>query len=310
MKIEGQHAGYITRQLEEAEKAGFRYVLLEKEKGMEALRPDNLKYYKEKQEANYANYLASSINGKSSEVLPVREVLNDMQKQTALQQIRTQDWSQQPDLTINTNRLRNNENARQQIFTDEIVNKLKSQQIQPDVKQLRENIMQDKQQFVIPGIGKEDGKQKGYNISIEQDANRAFSIKTIAPQQENDRHKSMSVLKQEELLGGRLHKEDAPGVKQMMQAQKEAGNRFVAMENGQQKITGKDFTGFQNAMQAVEFVHQKAKENQNYLFRSTSAVEKEADRVMGNKMELSKEAGKEASHELSEKRSRSAELSR
>jgi hypothetical protein len=307
MQIEGKDVGRIIRKLEDAENTNKRYALFEKNNATGALQPGTVQCYRDKGEANYAGFLASSVQGKNVEVLPVKEVLQDMQRQVALHQVRTQNWSEHPGLVIDSSRLRSNEIIRQDIFTDDIARKLKEQQIQPDVKQLREYIAKDQQAFTISGMGRENGQLKAVAIQIQQDAHRAFHITGIAPQPENERHKAVKTMQQEELLGGKLYKEDALGVKQMMQAQREAGNRFVAFENGQERITGRQFTGFENALQAVEFVHQKAKENQSFQFRSITVIEKEADRVLGNKMEISKASPQQ---DMSEKRSRGVELSR
>jgi len=309
MKVEGKDVSSVVRQLEDAEKLGMRYVMLEKDKGSGALKPASLQFFSSKEEANYGSFLHNSVQGKNVEVLPIREILQDIQKQTALHQVRMQNMTEQSALTIDTGRLRSNELARQEIFTSEIAGKLKEQQIQPDVKQLRELIAKDQPQFVISGRQLEAGKEKAVNITIEQDAHRAFHISAIEPQKENERHKSMKLLQQEELLGGRLHREDAGGVKQMMEAQREAGNRFVAFENGQVKIKGEHFIGFENALKAVEFVHEKAeRENKQYLFRSISVIEKEADRVIGNIRENPKDLEKQPEQDA--KRSRGIGLER
>ncbi len=311
MKIEGKDVGRLAQQLEDAEKMGMRYVLLEKEKGTQALRSDSLQFFHTKADANYAGFLASTVQAKNVEALPIREILRDMQKQVALHQLQVQNWTEHPTMTVDTGRLRSNEIMRQDIYTDEISRKLKQQHIQPDVKQLREQISGDKQEFAISGRRWEEGKEKAVTINIEQDVYRAFVITGIAPQQEHERNKSMKMMQQEELLGGRLHREDAMNVKQMMQAQRESGNRFVAFENGQPKIRGEHFIGFENALKAVEFVHEKAaNENKQYLFRSITAIEKEADRVLESKREQTKDLEKGPALQQEAKRSRGPELSR
>lgn len=289
MNIESQDAAAMMRRLEDAQQKGYRYVNMERDPQTGAAKMESLHFFRDKNEANYAAYLAMSVHQKHVEALPVKEVLDVMQRQTELFRERMNAPYANPGMVLDTGSIRYAENARLETAVEDLARKLKDQQIQPDVRLLREYVMADKHDFSIGGVKMDGSEEKKVQIHIQQNNDRSFEIRSVDAQQGLFFNKSMDRLRQEELLGGRLHPEEAGPVKKMLQELLELGKAYVSIQHGQSRLNHQHFNGFDNALQAVDHVRQQSKESQVYIVRSTDVVMKEVDRVLENKQGISKQ---------------------
>lgn len=114
-------------------------------------------------------------------------------------------------------------------------------------------------------------------------------------------------MEREEVLGGTIQPDKALELKQYLQSEKEAGNRFVAFESNQSDLTKDHFQGFRSAFSAMEFAYEQTTDRDRFIVRSIAVVEKEVENVLvGPQRGLEQQPEKEQEN----KRSHDQELSR
>jgi len=207
------------------------------------------------------------------------------------------------DITIDTGHIFFQERARLDIFTREIAKQLRDQDVKPDLAQLIENIRDDNRHFDIAGTRRVDGVDKPYVITIEQNENRNFLIGTVELRQPQQQ---IAMYMQSEVLEGKVRKEDALEIKNMLHQEKENGNRFVSFPAEWNGLKKDDFTAFKAAFSALEHAYENTTDRDRHIVRSISVVEKEINYLLENK----KEQAKPLEINRDEKRSRGQELSR
>lgn len=305
MKIEGKEAVVIAQALESALQDGARYVCLDVGKDNQGFRKETMRFFSEKTDAQQYSYVNRNRANEYLETLPVLPLQQQLDRSIELQQLTKLSGQALKDMTIDTSRILFEEHVRRDIFTSEIATQLRDRGIKPDLKQLIENIRDDKQHFEIAGTRRENGVDKPYVIIVEQNESRAFLLGAIAPQQSQQK---INGYMESKVLEGTVRREDALEIKNRLEQEKEKGNRFVSFPGDKDDLRKDDFTAFKSSISALEHAYENTTDRSRYAIRSIPVVEKEINHLLEHKKEQQRD--KPMANERREKGSRDQEMSR
>jgi len=302
VRVAAKETADLNRELKDAMQKGMYYVSLDFGKDGQPMRTDTMQFFATKPEAQEHNYLRRTADNEYMVAYPIQPLQQQLERRIELQQLTGSPGQEPKDITIDTGRIVFEERARREVFTEEISRQLRERGIQPNLKQLSENITDDKLQFEITGSRREQGVEKPQVIRIEQNEDRAFLIRSIEPQQQQ---KIMGYM-ESKVLEGTVRREDALEIKNMLQEEKANGNRFVAFPAEPGGLKKDDLTAFKSSFAALEHAYENSTDRDRYIVRSITVVEKEINHLLENKKELEKPK----ENEREDKRSRGQEISR
>lgn len=303
MTIEGKDAENINRVLEGAMRYGARYVSFDPGKDGQPFRAESMVFFTDKSDAGQHNYMKRVADQEHLQALPVAALQQQLGRSIELQQHTKGAGQELAHITIDTGRLFTQEHARQEIFTHEISRELKEQHIIAHTKQLQDNIQKDRLEFQIMGMRSEQGIDKPYVITIAQNENRAFQVQRVEERVPGEQIKGYNY---SNTLEGSVRSEDAPGIKNFLQQERDNGNRFVSFPAAKAGLSKEDFTAFRSAFSAQEHAYENTTDRDMHILRSISVVEREVSNILENK----KEQHKPQENEREEKRSRGQGLER
>lgn len=295
MKIQGNEAARINEMLKAAMQQGDRYVSLDTGKADEYFRGDGMEYFGTTSGVKLYNYITERIDGKHREALPILPLQEQLQRKMELQQITRSPGSDSKDIAIDTGIIHYQERTRTEVFTEEIGKQLRERGIKPDIKELQEHIVKDELHFTIGGTLRENGAEKPHTIHIEQNEHRAFLIRNIEPQQAVHQEKDNPIMIK--IIDGSLIRETAREVRDILRTELENGNRFVSFPADRGILEKTDFNFFKSSFNALEHAYENTTDRDQYIVRSTSAVEKSMTRFLesekGHKQDKPKENERE-----------------
>jgi len=110
----------------------------------------------------------------------------------------------------------------------------------------------------------------------------------------------------DEVLKGKLSEKDAQEIKDVLQAQKEAGNRFAAIPLTKDRLTKEDLSFHRSAFDAWKTLDQHTGRTNEFLYRSITLLQDEVDK----QLDVKKEKGQQPDKQPEDKRSRDHGMSR
>ena len=303
MKIQGNEAEKINEVLKAAMQQGDRYVSLDTGKADEYFRADSMEYFGTTSGVKLYNYITERIDGKHREALPILPLQEQLQRKMEPQQISRSPGSEPKDIVIDTGIIHYQKRARTEVFTEEIGKQLRARGIKPDIKELQEHIAKDDLHFTIGGTLRENGAEKPYTIHIEQNENRAFLIRNIQPQQTFHQEKDSPIMIK--IIDGSLLRETVREVREILRAELENGNRFVSFPAGRGILEKGEFNFFKSSFNALHHAYENTTDRDQYIVRSTAAVEKSMTRFLesekGQKQDKPKENEREEKPKANER---------
>lgn len=96
----------------------------------------------------------------------------------------------------------------------------------------------------------------------------------------------------DEELKGLVTRDNAAGIKAVLEDAKADGHRFVAFESRKGAINPEQVQSFQGALPALEYAAKQWSEQSFLIVRSVAVMEKEVDRVLEGKKDLQLEGEK------------------
>lgn len=280
MKIEGREAKDFNNVLGEALKSGLAYVAVPALKEDAHLRPETATFFQYKREAENFGYTKRSVEGDIVDTIPVLSLKNIIDRNLELQSRENPGAAEIKDIKIDIGLIKFQEQARSNIFAEDIMRQLKAHHIIPDLKELQKNIQEDKLSFEMSGKGQRQEGDDRFVIKIEQDEHRAFAIASINVVKQLD----TALYVKSDTLQADLLKSDIPEIKNRLSQEKENGNRFVSFPANE--VLGKDsFSFFKSSFGALEHAYENSTDRDIYIIRSVITAEQAINQLLDNKKE-------------------------
>lgn len=303
MKIAGADAEYFTSVFDRALKEGDRYVCLNPGNDGKPFPAETMRFFKDKSEALYYSYCKRSEENVYLETLPILPVKEELRIKIQLQQFNSSPGKDLKDIIIDTGHIHSEEKARREIFTEDIVRRLRDQNIKVDQNQLQDYISADFKKILIKGMRWDRGVETPYMIQIEQNKYRAFLISSVRVHQAMDQQKKQEHLKNG-VLTGKLSEKEAMELKNILRAERDKGNFYAVIPTGKDQLKKEDFSFVRSVFDAWERIGQQSSGEGKLIFRSISLLKDEVERELN----IHKEKGQSQDHE--QRRSRGNDLPR
>ncbi|MBZ4187609.1 hypothetical protein [Niabella beijingensis] len=176
------------------------------------------------------------------------------------------------------------EKARREIFTENIVKRLRDQNIKIDQKQLQDYISADFTKFLVKGMRNERGVETPFMIEIVQNENRAFLINSVRIHQSMDQQRAQEY-KRNTVLRGKLTEKDAIELKGALKDERDKGNFYAVIPSGKDQLKKEDFSFVRSVFDAWEHIGQNGAGEGRHIFRSLSLLKDELDQQLNLKKE-------------------------
>ncbi len=107
---------------------------------------------------------------------------------------------------------------------------------------------------------------------------------------------------QVKLLEGKLSREEAQELKEILRIEKEKGNRWAVVPTEKDPIMKGDLTFYSSVFDAWKYIEQKPIDEGIHVFRSVVLLQDEVERVLGIKQAWAKKQQQESKEKPSHKR--------
>lgn len=107
---------------------------------------------------------------------------------------------------------------------------------------------------------------------------------------------------QVKLLEGKLSREEAQGLREILQIEKEKGNRWAVVPTEKDPITKRDLTYYTSVFDAWKYILQKSIEEGIHVFRSVILLQDEVNNVLGIKQSWAQKQERKQDEKPSHKR--------
>ncbi|MFT3947161.1 MAG: hypothetical protein QM763_09330 [Agriterribacter sp.] len=280
MKIEGREVKEFNTVLDEALKSGLVYIVVPALRDDAYLRPETVHFFQYKREAENFGYTKRSVEGEIVDAVPILPVKNIIDRNLELQSRENPTAVEIKDIKFDISLIRFQEQARSDIFTEDIMRQLKVHHIIADLKELKKNIQDDKLSFEVDGKGQRQDGGDRFVIKIEQNEHRAFTITSINAVKQLD----TALYIKSDAMQADLLKSDIPEIKTIFSQERENGNRFVSYPANE--VLGKDsFSFFKSSFGALQHAYENSTDRDIYIIRSVIAIEQVINQLMENKKE-------------------------
>ena len=304
MKIAGTDAEYFTSVFDRALKEGDRYVCLDPGNNKQSFPGETMRFFKDKSEALYYSYCKRSEEDVYLETLPILPVQEQLRIKMQLQQFNSSPGKDLKDIIIDTGHIHSEEKARREIFNEDIVRRLREQNIKVDQNQLQDYISADFKKFLIKGMRWDRGAETPYMIQIEQNKHRAFLISSVRVHQAIDQQKQQEHLKKA-VLTGKVSEKEALELRNLLKVERDKGNFYAVIPSGKDQLKKEDFSFVRSVFDAWKDIgRQSSSIEGKVIIRSISLLKDEVER------ELNVNKGKDQLQDLGQKRSHGRDLSR
>ncbi|ANH81706.1 hypothetical protein A8C56_12560 [Niabella ginsenosidivorans] len=285
MKIAGVDAEYFTQVFDRALKDGDRYVCLSTGDDKQPFPAETIRFFKDKSEALYYSYCKRSEENVYLETLPILSVQEQLCRKIELQQLTRSPGLELKDIIIDTAHIHYLERARREIFTEDLVKRLRDQNIKVDQKQLQDYISADFTKFQIKGMRWERDAETPYMIQIKQNESRAFLISSIRIHQTMDQQRKQEYMKNA-VLTGKLTEKDAIELKNVLKAERDKGNFYAVIPAGKDQLKKEDFSFVRSVFDAWEHIgRQSSSIEGKVIIRSISLLKDEVEQQLDSKKE-------------------------
>lgn len=280
MKIEGREVKEFNTVLDEALKSGLAYIAIPALTDDAYLRPETALFFQYKREAESFGYTKRSIEGDIVDTVPVLSLKNIIDRNLELQSRENPTAAEIKDIRLDISLIKFQEQARSDIFTEDIMRQLKVHHIIADLKELKKNIQEDKLSFEVDGKGQRQDGSDRFVIKIEQNEHRAFIITSINAVKQLD----TALYIKSDAMQADLLKSDIPEIRTMLSQERENGNKFVSFPANE--VLGKDsFSFFKSSFGALQHAYENSTDRDIYIIRSVIATEQIINQLMESKKE-------------------------
>lgn len=219
------------------------------------------------------------------ETLPVLPVQEQLCRKIQLQNFNSTGGKDLKDIIIDTGYIHFMEKARREIFTEDIIKRLRDQNIKVDQNQLQDYISADFTKFQIKGMRWERDAETPYMIQIKQNESRAFLISSIRIHQTMDQQRKQEYMKNT-VLTGKLTEKDAMELKNVLRTERDNGNFYAVIPSGKDQLKKEDFSFVRSVFDAWEHIgRQSSSIEGKVIIRSISLLKDEVEQQLDSKKE-------------------------